>query len=410
MGDGGSGASSGGLGPMGSMNTGRPKLLQERETDSPLEHEVVALDPVPLRGLAISEKRLQDLLEDHPDLLPIEEISSSWGPLVSLGTEIPLTAGYVDNLFVSPAGELTLVEAKLWRNPEARREVIGQILDYAAALAMMSYEDLDAAVAEASPGRRSTWDAGRGGPSMWELLSASKHAPDPHTEAAFIDTVTRNPRLGRFLLLVVGDGIRTDLQGLADLLGGHPALRFHLELVEMKFHSIPGSDDWLVVPSIVGRTDEVVRAVVDIKNPGGAAVSVSVEVTPPDPPPSRVKLASLDEFTARAAETIGSERAEAIADLAQWWQDTLGGIIKYNTTSVALWARRTGTAGVSVLILYTDGTATGSVASIANTHNLAAPDDALARFEAAGFPDIPNGPASPWIRPSKTNACACPVC
>ena len=33
-------------------------------------------------------------------------------------------------------------EFKLWRNPHARREVIGQILDYAKDLASWSYEDL----------------------------------------------------------------------------------------------------------------------------------------------------------------------------------------------------------------------------------------------------------------------------
>ncbi len=34
-----------------------------------------------------------------------------------------------------------LVEAKLWRNPEARRKVIGQILDYAKELSRWNYED-----------------------------------------------------------------------------------------------------------------------------------------------------------------------------------------------------------------------------------------------------------------------------
>lgn len=47
---------------------------------------------------------------------------------------------------------VTVVEEKLCRNPDARRKVIGQILDYASALANMRYVEHDAEVREASPG------------------------------------------------------------------------------------------------------------------------------------------------------------------------------------------------------------------------------------------------------------------
>ena len=45
-----------------------------------------------------------------------------------------------------PSGLPVIVEAKLWRNPEGRRKVIGQILDYAKELARGTYETFDAAV------------------------------------------------------------------------------------------------------------------------------------------------------------------------------------------------------------------------------------------------------------------------
>lgn len=99
-----------------------------------VDGKALALSPIRLDDKDITEKWLQKQLDENPGLLPIDDISSAWGPLVSLGREIPLPVGYIDNLFVSPAGEVTVVEAKLWRNPEARRKVIGQILDYAAAL------------------------------------------------------------------------------------------------------------------------------------------------------------------------------------------------------------------------------------------------------------------------------------
>ena len=45
-------------------------------------------------------------------------------------------------MYVNPLGLLILAEHKLWRNPQARREVIGQILDYAKEFASWSYEEL----------------------------------------------------------------------------------------------------------------------------------------------------------------------------------------------------------------------------------------------------------------------------
>ena len=45
--------------------------------------------------------------------------------------ELKTPAGPIDNFMVTPSGLPVLVECKLWRNPEARRQVVGQILDYA---------------------------------------------------------------------------------------------------------------------------------------------------------------------------------------------------------------------------------------------------------------------------------------
>ena len=57
--------------------------------------------------------------------------STGFSPPRTVGREVLTAAGLIDVLYVSPAGLVTIVETKLWRNPEARREVVGQILDYA---------------------------------------------------------------------------------------------------------------------------------------------------------------------------------------------------------------------------------------------------------------------------------------
>ncbi len=60
--------------------------------------------------------------------------------------QLNVTGLSIDALFATPDGRLALLEVKLWRNPEARREVIGQVLDYAERLTRWNYETLDAAV------------------------------------------------------------------------------------------------------------------------------------------------------------------------------------------------------------------------------------------------------------------------
>ncbi len=354
---------------MSRASSGHPRIVDGR---------ALALSPIRLDDKDITESWLQKQLDENPGLLPIEDISSAWGPLVSLGREIPLPVGYIDNLFVSPAGEVTVVEAKLWRNPEARRKVIGQILDYAAALAAMSYEDLEQAVINARP---------QDPRPIWRRVCDAVSVPGPDTEPGFIDTLSRNLREGRFLLLIVGDGIRSDLESMAELLGAHPNLGFHLELVEMRLYRLPNDGSLFVVPSIVGRTSEVRRATVSVTRDERGEVSVIVEAPPVEPPTRGRPIASLEEFVARSTEVAGLAYAEAIASIAEWWQRERHRPIKFNKASITLLApyRHGSVRNVSVVTLYVDGFVQGSVAPIAKTHEIVPVDIALERFRAAGF-------------------------
>src|SRR5688500_5405406 len=80
------------------------------------------------------EAWLRDTLFAHPDLLPLRDIDPSFGPLIPLCKELRTEAGPLDIAFINPHGRLTLVECKLWRNPEARRKVVAQVLHYAQAI------------------------------------------------------------------------------------------------------------------------------------------------------------------------------------------------------------------------------------------------------------------------------------
>lgn len=80
-----------------------------------------ASEPAPF-----DEAWLQRLIMHHPSLLPVDQIEPAFHSLVPICVELPTPSGYVDNLFVTPAGDIVLVECKLWRNPKARREVVAQ--------------------------------------------------------------------------------------------------------------------------------------------------------------------------------------------------------------------------------------------------------------------------------------------
>lgn len=232
------------------------------------EGNLVSLRRVDFGDRAIDESFLQQQLHKSPSILSIEEIDDSFAPLASLGREICS----MDNLFISPTGRITVVETKLWRNPEATRQVLAQILDYAKRLSSLTYEEFEQKCRSAmSP-------APLVGTSLYGLVS--KRFPKQVTsEKDFIDAVRKNLRTGRFLLLVVGDGIRENLEDMLGLLHHQPQMLFTFGLVEIQIYesdTIPGR---LIVPHLVARTNEIVRGVVLVENRADVAVSV---ILPPE--------------------------------------------------------------------------------------------------------------------------------
>jgi len=220
----------------------------------------VALTPLNLLGGkdAVSEAAIQQLIQEHPECLPIAEIDPLFSNPVPVCTELNTTAGPIDNLMVTPSGLPILVECKLWRNPEGRREVVGQILDYAKELARWSSSDLQ---------REASRRLGRTGNTLLELVREAGHEVD---EADFNDALTINLRRGRFLLLIVGDGIREGVEAIAEYLQGHAGLHFTLGLVELPLYGLPLGER-LVVPRILAKTLVVRRDVVAI--PDGYMIS-----------------------------------------------------------------------------------------------------------------------------------------
>lgn len=75
-------------------------------------------------ALLLDESALQSLLDEHPQLLPLEQIEGSFETLYSVCREFQTKHGPIDNVFMTAEGDIVIAEVKLWRNPEARRKVV----------------------------------------------------------------------------------------------------------------------------------------------------------------------------------------------------------------------------------------------------------------------------------------------
>jgi hypothetical protein len=244
-----------------------------------------------------NEAWLRDTLLANPELLPIHDLDPSYGPLVPLCRELRTTAGPIDAAFISPLGRLTLVECKLWRNPEARRKVIAQILDYARVISRWSYSDLQRGISIAT---------GKHGNVPFEL--ARERHPDLH-EQQFVDHASAALRQGRFQLVIAGDGIRDDVSAMAELITRNATLAFSFGLVELALY---GMEDGalLVQPRVVARTEIIQRSVIVVQRQGTS----ELQVLDADEPLTIV--AGSD-----ANESLGESPKQAAYRM--WWQPVI---------------------------------------------------------------------------------------
>lgn len=229
------------------------------------QNPAIILERIPLTAGsgAFSEKWLQEALFANPQCLPIKEIDPQIGALIPICMEIETGAGPADILYVTETGHLVLVETKLWRNPEARRVVVAQILDYAKQLTSWSFTDL----------ARETAIATKQGAEY--LLNCVRKVNPNFDEADFVDGVTNSLKSGDFLLLIVGDGIRTGTESLVSFIEQYGNLRFGFGLVEVAAFKLP-NNEMLLQPRILAKT-EILQRTVLVGSPVGVALEEIAE-------------------------------------------------------------------------------------------------------------------------------------
>ncbi len=228
------------------------------------------LERIPLTEKLFQEEWIQKLIFENPQILPVDNLEIGFTPLIPLGREISTSVGFIDNLFISSDGYLTIVETKLWRNPEAKREVVGQIIDYAKDLTNWTFDKLNSEVKNRNSENKGIIEAIR---ELEEL--------DEEYEAKLIDNIERNLKRGRFLLLIVGDGIRESVEDMVDYLSNSAQLLFTLGLVELQVYKAITDESYIVVPNLITRTKEITRAIIKIENSTNSIVKVESNFSEP---------------------------------------------------------------------------------------------------------------------------------
>lgn len=238
------------------------------------------------QGEARREASLRDLIAAHPGMLPVHDIDPSFGRLATVTTELAIPGvGFVDVLLVDEAGRLVVVECKLWRNPQARREVVGQILDYARELSRFGYEDLQRQISIATKRQGNV------------LHALATQAGGTLGEAEFVDRVTRDLAAGRFLLLVVGDGIAEGTRRIGEYLRDQPGLAFSfglVELAEYRHRDASGIEQVIIHPRVLAQTATIERWVIRSEVPGVAVEPVTQPVAAGATPPNTGARAASD--------------------------------------------------------------------------------------------------------------------
>ncbi len=240
---------------------------------------------------AKDEAWLRDTLFNNPEIIPVNDIDPTFGPLVPLCRELRTDAGKVDAVFINERGRLTIVECKLWKNPQARREVVAQTLDYVSALSTWSYADLQARVAAALHRR---------GNNPFDLVQ--KQARSRLREPEFVDAVSRSLREARFLVLLAGDGIREGVQSLTELVNRNASKAFTFGIVEAAVYRF-GTSRFAIQPRLLAVTEVLTRQLT-ILNVKGKSESISIDDASED-------AATTDE------DARGKERLKA------WWKPVL---------------------------------------------------------------------------------------
>ncbi len=275
------------------------------------------------------EDVLQSLLEHYPDLLAGDQMNPiaprRW-LLVKREMGVPDAAEgsgrwSLDHLFLDQEGVLTLVEVKRATDTRARREVVAQMLDYAAnAVLYWPVEQIIASFEQTAK------EAGRDHDQVLEeFLSGDDEGDAALGAEAFWARVKTNLEAERIRMVFVADIIPRELQRIVEFLNDQmdPA-----EVMAVEVKQFVGEQVRTLVPRVVGQT---------VKSSSKAA-------------PRETRNWDRDTFMEQVEAGSGQSAAKTAQLLIDWFESNAAGV-RWGTGKQATFTARAVFGGVNTELM-----------------------------------------------------------
>lgn len=213
-------------------------------------------------GEFAEETKMQELVKDNPDIIPLSDLGEDIPPMLVVGRESSLPNGNPDLICVDENGLITVIECKLAKNPEVKRKVVGQILGYGAYLWQSSYEDFDESIARAYFNSDLCHDPSLRGRTLAEAMAVFRQFHkaeveegaeleiDKWTEEDFRSNVATNLARGRVRLLVVVDKINPELRRIVEFVNECTGSNFEIFCAELKYFK--KDKHRIIMPHLIG--------------------------------------------------------------------------------------------------------------------------------------------------------------
>lgn len=196
-----------------------------------------------------TEAEFQELLEDHHELLAGDQINcNSPRRWLLIKREMGIAESHdavdrwsVDHLFIDQDGIPTLVEVKRSTDTRLRREVVGQLLDYAAnAVVHWSLDNIKSKFNQQCESSSKDHEA-----ELEEFLSDLDTDPN-----AFWEAVKTNLQAGKIRLLFVANSIPPELRRIVEFMNEQmdPA-----EVLAVEIRKFKGPNSITLVPTVTGH-------------------------------------------------------------------------------------------------------------------------------------------------------------
>lgn len=197
-----------------------------------------------------TEDLLQQLIGQHPELLAGDQMRPD-DPLrwILIKREMPIEGWALDHLLIDQHSRPTLVEVKRGANREIRRNIVGQMLDYAATAAVVWSGDGMRRAFEKDVSKRDADPLDE----LRKLLQSDDETDAEDLANEFWERAATNLAATRLRLLFVADEIPPELERVATFL--NEQTQDNLEVLAVEVKQYPGSFGDAFVSRVIGQIE-----------------------------------------------------------------------------------------------------------------------------------------------------------